>query len=74
MAYSGHSTQSSSPDRSLSQTNARTPAGLAVKFRRLRENLDTERGECDLNGNRRLLESPESLDPSFDHSGDLRHA
>ena len=58
----------------ISQTNARTPAGLAVKVRRLWENLDTEREEWDLNNYRTLLESLESLGPGIDLSEEVREA
>ncbi len=58
----------------ISQTNARTPAGLAVKVRRLWENLDAEREEWDLNNYRTLLESLESLEPGIDLTGEAREA
>ncbi len=58
----------------ISQTNARTPAGLAVKVRRLWENLDAEREEWDLNNYRTLLESLENLEPGTDLTGEAREA
>ena len=58
----------------ISQTNARTPAGLAVKVRRLWENLDAEREEWDLNNYRTLLESLENLEPGIDLTGEAREA
>ncbi len=58
----------------ISQTNARTPAGLAVKVRRLWENLDAEREEWDLNNYRTLLESLESLGPGTELPEEVREA
>ena len=58
----------------ISRTNARTPAGLAVKVRRLWENLDAEREEWDLNNYRTLLESLESLEPSTELPREAREA
>lgn len=58
----------------ISQTNARTPAGLAVKVRRLWENLDAEREEWDLNNYRTLLESLESLEPEVVLAGEAQEA
>ncbi len=55
----------------ISQTNARTPAGLAVKVRRLWENLDAEREEWDLNNYRTLLESLENFEPSIEFSREV---
>ncbi|MCG8596829.1 MAG: hypothetical protein MI785_21030 [Kiloniellales bacterium] len=58
----------------ISRTNARTPAGLAVKVRRLWENLDAEPEEWDLNNYRTLLESLESLEPGIDLPGKAQEA
>ena len=55
----------------ISQTSARTPAGLAVKVRRLWENLDAEREEWDLNNYRTLLESLENFEPSIEFSREV---
>lgn len=58
----------------ISRTSARTPAGLAVKVRRLWENLDAEWEEWDLNNYRTLLESLESLEPSTELPQEAREA
>ena len=54
----------------ISRTAARTPAGLAVKIRRLWENFDGDPEEWDVNNYQALLDSLERLSAAVEVSND----
>lgn len=54
----------------ISRTAARTPAGLAVKIRRLWESFDGDPEEWDVNNYQALLDSLERLTPQTEVSND----